>query len=192
MNSVSFLFAHFLGFLLLLNGSVAAALPHQVSGKSVVDDRPIQVGKAPKRGLVVLFLSAVCPCSNSHLVELKSLSKDFSDFDFVGIHSNTNESREATATYFKTANLPFPVVRDSGTKLADEFKALKTPHAFVVLNDGTTAYQGGVSSSRHFDDKTDRKYLREALSDLAAGQKVKTPEGRTLGCVITRGGSHVW
>lgn len=192
MNSVAFFSSLFLGFLPLLNGSAAAALPHQISGKSVVDERPIQAGKSAKRGLVVVFLSAVCPCSNSHLVELKSLSKDFSDFDFVGIHSNTTESREVTSTYFKTANLPFPVVRDSEAKLADEFKALKTPHAFVVLNDGTTAYQGGVSSSRHFDDKTDRKYLREALSDLAAGLKVKTPEGRTLGCVISRGGSHVW
>lgn len=192
MNSVALFFSFFFAFLFLLNGSGAAALPHQISGKSVVDDRPVQAGKSPKRGLVVVFLSAVCPCSNSHLVELKSLSKDFSDFDFVGIHSNTTESQEVTATYFKTANLPFPVVRDSGTKLADEFKALKTPHAFVVLKDGTTAYQGGVSSSRHFDDKTDRKYLREALNDLAAGHKVKTPEGRTLGCVISREGSHVW
>lgn len=181
-----------LGLLLFLSGVSAAALPHTISGKSVIDDRQVEVGQATKKALVVVFLSAVCPCSNSHLAELKSLNTDFPDFDFVGVHSNTDESKELTLSYFKTANLPFPVVQDSKAKLADEFKALKTPHVFVILNDGKTAYRGGVSSSRHFDDKTDRKYLREALTDLAVGRAVKTPEGRTLGCVISRGGSHVW
>lgn len=175
-----------------ISGLTAAALPHQLSGNSVIDGQQFKVGEPVKKGLVVVFLSAVCPCSNSHLVELKKLKSEFPDFDFVGIHSNTDEDKDLTSAYFKTANLPFPVIQDSGAKLADEFKALKTPHVFVVLKDGTTAYQGGVSSSRHFDDKADRKYLREALSDLAAGRKVNTPEGRTLGCVISRGGKHVW
>lgn len=175
-----------------LSGLTAAALPHQLSGNSVIDGQQFKVGEPVKKGLVVVFLSAVCPCSNSHLVELKKLKSEFPDFDFVGIHSNTDEDKDLTSSYFKTANLPFPVLQDSKAKLADEFKALKTPHVFVVLKDGTTAYQGGVSSSRHFDDTTDRKYLREALSDLASGRKVNTPEGRTLGCVISRGGKHVW
>lgn len=182
----------FLALHLALSSSVAAALPYQISGQSVTEDLHVQVGGATKKGLVVVFLSAICPCSNSHLVELKSLKKDYPDFDFIGVHSNTDENKELTSSYFKTANLPFPVVQDSGAKLADEFKALKTPHVFVILSDGKTAYQGGVSSSRHFDDKTDRKYLREALDDLSAGRKVKTPEGRTLGCVISRGGKNVW
>ncbi len=175
-----------------LLGLTAAALPHQMTGKSVIDSQQIKVGELSKKGLVVVFLSAVCPCSNSHLVELKKLKSEFSDFDFVGIHSNTDEGKDLTSSYFKAANLPFPVIQDSGAKLADEFKALKTPHVFVVLKDGSTAYQGGVSSSRHFDDKADRKYLREALGDLSAGHKVTTPEGRTLGCVISRGEKHVW
>ncbi len=103
-----------------------------------------------------------------------------------------DEDESIVSQYFKSANLPFPVIKDSNTLLADKFKALKTPHVFVLLNDGTTAYQGGVSSSRHFDDKTNRKYLREALEDLAALRKVQTPEGRTLGCVISRRGKHDW
>lgn len=170
----------------------AVALPNHISGQSVIDDRQVHVRESTQKGLVVVFLSAVCPCSNSHLVELKSLKKDFPNFTFIGIHSNTDEDKNLTSSYFKAANLPFPVVQDSGAKLADEFKALKTPHAFVVLTDGKAAYQGGVSSSRHFDDKTARKYLREALQDLSAGREVKTPEGRTLGCAISRGGNHVW
>jgi hypothetical protein len=180
-------------FLLAAHMSLtAAALPLPISGKSVISGEQVAVSGSTKKGLVVVFLSAVCPCSNSHLVELKGLKNEFPDFEFVGVHSNADEGKDLTTSYFKTASLPFPVIQDTGAKLADQFKALKTPHVFVVLNDGTFAYQGGVSSSRHFDDKTDRKYLREALSDLSAGRKVKTAEGRTLGCVISRGEKHVW
>lgn len=189
MNKIaSFIFLS----LVSVSNITAAALPFQISGKSVIDDKQIQTGSLAKKGLVVAFLSAVCPCSNSHLVELKKLKEDFPDFEFVGVHSNTDEDRQLTSSYFKTVNLPFPVVQDTGAKLANELKALKTPHVFVILEGGKTVYEGGVSSSRHFDDKKGRKYLREALIDLSAGRKVKTPEGRTLGCVISRGGKYVW
>lgn len=145
---------------------------------------------AGKRGLVVVFLSAVCPCSNSHLEELSALAKENPEFTFVGVHSNVDESIEKSKTYFEKAKLPFVVLQDEKAKLADQFKALKTPHAFVVTAEGTV-YRGGVSSSKQFD-QADRKYLREALEDLREGRPVRTPEGRTLGCVISRGEKFVW
>lgn len=177
--------------LLLTLSQPAAALPSHLSGKSALGSSDVDVSAEGRKGLVVVFLSAVCPCSNSHLNELKRLKQEYPDFSFVGVHSNADEAKELTVDYFKKADLPFPVIQDTGTKIADEFKALKTPHVFVVLKDGSTAYKGGVSSSREFDN-ADRKYLREALSDLVAGQKVRTPEGRTLGCAISRGEKHAW
>jgi len=178
--------------ILFVTDDTAAALPRTISGKSVIDNREIQVGGNSKKGLVIAFLSAVCPCSDSHLIELKRLTKEFPEFEFVGIHSNTDEDKNLASSYFKAAALPFPVLRDRGTELADKFKALKTPHVFIVLNDGTLAYQGGVSSSHHFNEKTERKYLREALEDLSTGRRVRTTESRPLGCVISRGGENAW
>lgn len=145
-----------------------------------------------KRPLVVVFLSAKCPCSNSHISELRSLFIDFKDHaSFVGIHSNVDESPQLTKDYFKSASLPFPVIQDKKSQLADRFKALKTPHSFILSADGAILYQGGVSSSQHFDS-ADRKYLREALTDIQSGKSVRTPEGRTLGCAITRDEKIDW
>lgn len=175
----------------LLFSQAAAALPAEIKGPSVLDKNELQVSVADKKALVVIFLSAVCPCSNSHISELSNLAKEYPGFAYVGIHSNINEDFEQTKKYFVTAKLPFSVIQDSGTKLADEFKAFKTPHAFVIRKDGTIAYQGGVSSSRQFD-QAEKKYLRESLEDLAADRKVRTPEGRTLGCAISRGEKNVW
>jgi hypothetical protein len=179
--------------LVLFYQSVSHAAPVEFSKPSVLDGQVVDVKLTPaKKGLVLIFLSAVCPCSNSHIVEIKSLYENYPDFEFVGVHSSTIEERAQTVDYFARVDLPFPVVRDTGAKLADEFKAQKTPHVFVVLPDGTMAFQGGISSSMHFEDNVDRKYLREALRDLSEGRKVRTPQARTLGCVIARGGKSDW
>lgn len=174
-----------------LTSILALALPSEVTGPDVFKKQPVKVALENKKGLVVVFLSAKCPCSDSHIIEMKSLKTDFPDFNFVAVHSNVNEGEEVTTQYFKKVELPFPVVQDEKAEIANQFQALKTPHAFVVLPDGKVAYQGGVSSSKRFEN-ADRKLLREALDDLQAGKTVRTPEGRTLGCVIERGEKNVW
>ena len=172
--------------LLVPSISFAEALPLHVQGVDLLDSKSKDVGVQGKKGLVVIFLSAKCPCSNSHIPEVTELSKDYPDFNFVAIHANGNETEKESAEYFKNSKIPFPVIQDDHAKLADQFKALKTPHVFVILADGSVAYQGGVSSSANFAEaKT--KFLRDALEDLQKNRKVKTAEGRTLGCVIKRG-----
>lgn len=176
--------------LFLPRQAIAAAQPESISGIDIVDAKPVLVEMAKEKGVAVVFLSAVCPCSNSHLQELSALAKEYSEFKFLGVHSNTDEAKEATELYFKGAKLPFPVIHDKGAAIANRFKAFKTPHAFL-MKEGAVVYQGGVSSSKNFEN-ADRKFLREALEDLKNNRPVKTPEGRTLGCVITRGEKDVW
>lgn len=142
-------------------------------------------------GAVVIFLSAICPCSNSHLQELRELSKEFSNFAFIGIHSNSDESQEESTAYFKNNPLPFPVIRDQKSKIADDFKAVKTPHAYIVNASGEILFQGGVSDSSDFS-YANKKYLRMALVELQNGNKVKVAKSRPLGCAISRGEGHDW
>lgn len=168
-------------------------LPEKVfglEGANLLSDARVSVPIKDKSALVVVFLSAKCPCSNSHIGELRALAKDYAIFVFVGVHSNSDESLKDAKTYFGRADLPFPIVQDEKARLADEYKALKTPHAFVIDARGKILYQGGVSDSHEFE-KSNRKYLREALADIAAGRPVKIREGRTLGCMIQRGSKHV-
>lgn len=171
----------------------ASPLPLKVNGRDVLTGQDVTVALSAnrKKGLVVIFMSATCPCSMSHIEELKALERDFPGFAFVGVHSNAGEAKEPSHAYFEKVKLPFAVIRDSDYKWADQFKALKTPHAFVVQPDGEIAYQGGVSNSHDFT-RADRKFLREALDDLEHGRDVKTKVGRTLGCAITRGEKYVW
>jgi len=184
-------------FLLVIPwGTLAAPQIQSVTGENLLSGGPValklqEMGAQGKKGLVVVFLSARCPCSNSHVAEVRDLAQNYKDFAFVAVHSNLDEGEALAKPYFEKAHLPFPVIADAKARLADQFQALKTPHAYIVVPDGHIAYQGGVSNSNDCA-KSDRKYLREALADLHEGKPVRTPEGRTLGCVISRGEKNVW
>lgn len=168
----------------------AATLIKSIAGQSLLSNVPITVTAESRKGLVVVFLSAKCPCSNSHITELKELAQKYTDFSYVAVHSNIDEGPDLTRTYFEQAGLPFPVIQDRQNEWADRLQAFKTPHAFVLRPGGEIAYQGGVSNSKDCA-KSDRKFLREALEDLDKGNKVRTEEGRTLGCAIARGNKNV-
>lgn len=162
-----------------------------LKGLDVLTGKAVQTETKDKKGIVTVFLSAKCPCSNSHIQELTELAKVYPEFQFIGVHSNVDEDEKLTKAYFETTSLPFPVLQDENTKIADKLGAVKTPHAFVMDPEGKLLYKGGVSNS-HDAIRADRKYLREALQNLKENKPVKTPEGRTLGCAISRGEKNVW
>jgi len=134
---------------------------------------------------VVIFLSAICPCSHSHVDLIKKLKVDFPQFDFIGIHSNQNENKEVAKEYFKKNEFGFPILRDEAAKIADELKAYKTPHAYILDENDHILYQGGLTNSATAY-KAERFFVREALDEIVANKSVTQKEGRTLGCVISR------
>ena len=166
----------------LLQSAVAAPRIDAVKGNDIFTNSPVTL---EAKNLVVTFVSATCPCSNAHKGELAALARQHPKFKFVAVHSNTEEAVADARIYFKGAALPFPVISDGDQKMANSFKAAKTPHSFVLDGKGQIVYQGGVSSSNDFVD-ADHKYLREALEDLSQGRAVRTPQARAIGCAISR------
>jgi hypothetical protein len=155
-----------------------------ISGLDLLQEKPVEIAAGIK-GTVAIFLSVKCACSNSHLSVVRKLVKDFPDFHFVVIHSNADESVSDSRKYFSAAELGIPVIQDENAKLADEFKALKTPHAYVLGLDGKILYRGGVTNSANGETANEQP-LRAALEDVSASRPVKNPFTRVLGCVIAR------
>jgi len=165
-----------------------------ISGQEIFSGKKelILTEQNTKKGTVVVFLSAKCPCSNSHTEVLTKLAQKYPDFTFLGIHSNLDEDLESSKKYFRSANLPFRIIQDEKTKIADDLKAFKTPHCFVLGQKGEILYQGGVTDSSNAPT-AERIYLEEALQDISSGAEVRTKSGRTLGCAIQRESEkNVW
>jgi hypothetical protein len=156
-----------------------------LQGTDLLTGQAVEVKPGPK-GMVVVFLSAKCPCSNNHVSLIKNLALEFSAVPFVAIHSNADEDGDTSRDYFESVSLGFPIIQDSNGQIADQFSAKKTPHAFLVSAEGHTLYRGGVTESKN-PTKGSRNILREALEDLVAGNKIRTASARTLGCSIVRG-----
>jgi peroxiredoxin len=145
----------------------------------------LQLEKADKKKSVLIFLSARCPCSNSHITLLKKLSEKYTQFNFIAIHSNTDETIEESQKYFSKINLNFQIIQDNKTQIADALKAFKTPHVYILSTEGLILYQGGMTDSSNADNAK-HHYLADALEDLQNNRDVRLKESRTLGCVISR------
>lgn len=173
--------------ILIIFQNVYAALPAKLNALELLTQKKLtlETAAALKKGNVFIFMSAKCPCSDSHVPLIKKLVAQYPDFEFYAVHSNLDEDAKTTQEYFKKQNLPLKLIQDTNTQIADTFQAYKTPHAFVIGKNREILYQGGVTNSSHAD-RADRFYLRDALEDLHSNREVRTAEGRTLGCVIMR------
>lgn len=164
----------------------SASLPSELSGTDVLSKKNVHHSFASEnKATVIVFLSAKCPCSASHEEILKGLRAEFKDFTFLGIHSNSDEPIDITESHFKNSQMTFPILEDTKNAWANQFGALKTPHAFVVNTKGEIIYQGGVTNS-HVGPAATTQYLKEVLIDLSAGKAPRHKIGRALGCYIQR------
>jgi hypothetical protein len=157
---------------------------------ALVEGMDILTGKSKviesgEKGMVLVFLSARCPCSDSHTKLLNQISKKYSQFTFVGVHSNADEDLEMAKEYFGGRKMEFTVLHDSDFKLVERFKAVKTPHAFVLNKAEEVLYRGGVTDSSQAQ-KSKRNYLTQALDEINSGLPVSNKSGRALGCAIAR------
>lgn len=180
-----YIFSIFMIFSLKLSANELSLT--QLQAKDLLSDQSVQINlkNAEKKGSVFVFMSAKCPCSNSHVQEIKKLSEKYAEFQFFAVHSNGDESAEMAQKYFKNLGFNFKTLQDENFALADLFKAFKTPHAFVIDPKGQIIYQGGVTNSSNAAS-ADQFFLAEALKSLSKSEPIQVSNGRTLGCVILR------
>jgi hypothetical protein len=170
----------------LIFGAFSGSVANATVGKDLFSGAEVSFPDPAKKATVLVFLSAVCPCSESHEKGLKGLAEVYSKkgYQFVAVHSNQDEPIDQAKSHFKKTALPFSVLNDVDAKIANEFKALKTPHAFI-LKGKEIVYQGGVDDSSDAE-KAKIKYLEVALAEFDSGKSVTLSKTRTLGCVIKR------
>jgi len=172
-------------FLSLISVTATQALPGKLSSIDLLNAKSVEINLKDGKPKVFVFMSAKCPCSASHEAIVAALSQEFKDIPFFAIHSNANEKLLESKEHFRKTNLPFTVLQDGDVKIADEFGALKTPHAYVVNGSGKIIYSGGVTNSTNGPAAT-KQLLKEALLNVRAGKDPDPSEVRTLGCVIAR------
>jgi peroxiredoxin len=86
---------------------------------------------------------------------------------------------------------PAALLMDGSGAVGRAYRAVVTPHMFVIDPKGELVYSGAISDNPTLSAKearAARNYVRAALEDLAAGRKVATPSTRPFGCTIAYSG----
>lgn len=144
-----------------------------------------------KKAIAVVFVGTECPLVNLYVSRLVDLQSEFGPkgLQVLAINSNSQDSLPAVAAHAKKRRLSFPVLVDPGQKVADLFKAERTPEAFLLDPSGVVHYHGriddqyAVGADRRMPQRHD---LREAIIDVLAGKAVRLPQTPVAGCFIGR------
>ena len=147
-------------------------------------------GKREVRGVVLVFINTECPIANAYHPTLRRLREEFSDsrFDFVMVHADANLKIDAARKHQKDFEITWPIVLDSGNKIARRVAAKVTPEAIVVDAKGVVLYRGRIDD-RYQDYGRKRPEpsthdLKVAMQAIVEGKSVPTPETKAIGCVI--------
>jgi peroxiredoxin len=144
-----------------------------------------------KKAIVVVFIGTECPINNAYMPRLVQLHKSYSakGVQFLGINSNQLDSVARVAEHAQQHKLPFPVLKDEGNEVADQWSAQRTPEAFVLDAGHKICYRGRIDDQYGIDykrAKPTRRDLAAALDEVLAGRPVSQPSTQVSGCYIGR------
>ena len=140
---------------------------------------------------MVVFLGHECPIAKLIGPRLAEFAAHYEGkgVAFIGIDSNSQDSLSDIAHYAREHKITFPILKDPGNVVADQFGAERTPDAFVLDSSRTIRYRGmiddqyGVGVAR---PSAIHNYLTDAVDELLAGKVVSQPATSPVGCFIGR------
>lgn len=142
--------------------------------------------------VVLAFLGTECPLAKLYSPRLVRLHKQYSErgVAFLGVNANVQDSITEIASHARRHELPFPVLKDVGNRLADRLGAVRTPEMFVLDKDRIVRYWGRIDDQYQvggiIHDEPQRHDLARALDELLLGWEVSTPVTEAPGCHIGR------
>ncbi len=142
------------------------------------------------QGLVLVFISPVCPLCQNYSVTLKDLANEYSKtgINVLGIVSGNYYSTEEILNYEKEYAINFPVIIDPEFKLSSEFKTEITPEVVLLDSLGQKKYRGAIDnwaiSLGQKRQTITAWYLKDALNAYVDGNKIEIENTKAVGCFI--------
>ncbi len=145
-------------------------------------------------GFVVIFTCIHCPFAKLYHERLNQLNAKYAKFHVPLLLINSsdtlmfaNESLANMAKVAKEKKYSFPYLFDPSQAVAKDFKAEKTPHAFVIWKENkewVVKYKGAIDDNGAHPELVKTPYVANVLDELLAGKTVSVTEGYSIGCAI--------
>src|SRR5215470_7041174 len=98
------------------------------------------------KAVVIAFLGTECPISNLYVPSLLELEKKYRDknVQFLAVYPNESENLDQISMHTSDRDIPFPVLKDAGQRLADAIGITRVPSVAVLSGNFTMVYRGRI------------------------------------------------
>lgn len=191
---------------LILGAGISAALAAAEVGKPAPDFTATDInGKTitlnDYKGKIVVLESynQDCPYCHNHYRTgaMQELQRELTAkgvvwliVDSVGPHNSSHRTpQEAKKEWADSKIAATAWLDDSSGAVGRKFGMRTTPHMFVIDQNGILAYQGAIDDRAEpdGDPRSAHNYVRAAVTQLMAGQKVTVPKTKSYGCGVKYG-----
>jgi peroxiredoxin len=146
------------------------------------------------KGFVVVFTCIHCPFAKLYHERLNQLNAKYSKLHVPLLLINSsdtimfaNESLPNMAKVAREKKYASPYLFDPSQAVAKNFKAEKTPHAFVIWKENSQwviKYSGAIDDNGAHPELVKTPYIANAIDELISGKPVSIAEGYSIGCAI--------
>lgn len=143
------------------------------------------------KAVCVIFMCNHCPYVKAYLDRIAKLHQDYLPKGVAVIAMNPNDANQfpedsfaAMKIWVVEQGILYPYLRDETQDVAHTFDALKTPHAFLLNQQGILVYSGAIDDSARDADAVQVNYLRDAIDQTLAGQPVSLSVTEPVGCSV--------
>ena len=160
------------------------------SGTGVDDEQHSLSDYKDAKAIVLVFTCNHCPVAVAYQDRLIALQKDYKAKGVQVIAVSANDAEAYPADSFekmkvraKQKGFNFPYVYDKTQKIARDYGATCTPHAFLLCKERKIAYQGAIDDNNK-PDKAEKHYLADAIDAVLAGNEPPETVTKQRGCSI--------
>jgi peroxiredoxin len=146
------------------------------------------------KGFIVVFTCNHCPFAKLYPPRLNELNNKYKPLGvpLIAISSTDTMMYEEDTypnmvTKAKEEQFNFPYLFDEMQEVAKNFKAQKTPHAFVIWKENkkwVVEYNGAIDDNGMEAKLVSQQYVADAVNALLSGKRILTKETKSIGCQI--------
>ena len=143
--------------------------------------------------VVLEWFNPDCPFVKKHHKNTRSMAETYAlakehDVVWLAINSGAPGKQGAGLERNKKAieefKIEYPVLLDESGKVGKAYGAKTTPHMYVIDKDGTLVYAGAIDDKSNTTDLGETNYVKGALEQCLAGEKVDPATTKPYGCSV--------
>lgn len=146
------------------------------------------------KGAIVIFTCNHCPYSKLYEDRIIALDAKYKEMGFPVVAINPNDPVQYKSDNFanmkkraKEKGFTFPYLVDESQEIAQAYGATRTPHVFLVVNEGDkqiVRYVGAIDDNAQDEKGVETRFLETAIDKIAKGENPEPEYTKAVGCGI--------